>query len=208
MVEDVETRARARPLAPDDRRDAILDAVLPLIREHGYGVSTRQIADAAGLAEGTIFRAFGDKESLINAAIARLFDPLPLLAALRSIPFDLPLEEKVAAVIVALGDRFTEIRSVMSGLGLRSRPPVADAARSQWIDVVRELFAGDEHRLAIPIDSLAHYIRLVAFSSALPPLNFAHEFSPAELADLIVFGATREGEPYFRTGTRPTQNEV
>ncbi len=130
MVEDVETRARARPLAPDDRRDAILDAVLPLVRECGHGVSTRQIAEAAGVAEGTLFRAFGDKESLINAAIDRLFDPLPLLTALRSISVDLPLEEKVAGVIVALSDRFTQIRSVMAELGLRTRPTVTEAARS------------------------------------------------------------------------------
>ena len=46
----------------------IIDAVIPLILEHGVGITSRQIAEAAGVAEGTVFRAFGDKESLIAAA--------------------------------------------------------------------------------------------------------------------------------------------
>ena len=57
-------RRRVAPLAPDDRRAALIEATLPLLREHGTAVSTRQIADAAGVAEGTIFRVFPDKNSL------------------------------------------------------------------------------------------------------------------------------------------------
>ncbi len=60
--------------------------------------------------------------------------------------------------------------------------------------------------MAVPLESLAHFIRLVAFSSALPLLNLGHEFSPGELAELIVFGATREGEPHVRTTPHPLQN--
>ena len=41
-------RSRARRLAPEDRRRALVDATLPLVREHGLAVSTRQIAEAAG----------------------------------------------------------------------------------------------------------------------------------------------------------------
>src|SRR5690606_24835873 len=50
-------RERARPLAPEERREAILDAVLPLLRERGREVTSRELAEAAGVAEGTIFRA-------------------------------------------------------------------------------------------------------------------------------------------------------
>ena len=49
---------RAAPLSPDERRRAIVDAVLPLLIEHGRAVTTRQMAEAAGIAEGTIFRVF------------------------------------------------------------------------------------------------------------------------------------------------------
>ena len=65
---------RAEALPQTERRDQIVDAALPLLREHGRQVTTRQIADAAGIAEGTIFRAFASKEEIIEAALARLAD--------------------------------------------------------------------------------------------------------------------------------------
>ena len=78
-------RRRVAPLAPDDRRAALIDATLPLLCEHGMAVSTRQIADAAGVAEGTIFRAFPDKTSLIVATVLRGTDPAGGVAAIRAI---------------------------------------------------------------------------------------------------------------------------
>ena len=68
-------KARARPLSPEDRRAAILDAVIPLLIDHGAAVTTAEMAEAAGIAEGTIFRVFPDKASLLHAAIERSLDP-------------------------------------------------------------------------------------------------------------------------------------
>ena len=55
-------------MAPDERRAALVDVTLQLLREHGRGVTTRQIAEAAGVAEGTIFRVVDSKEQLVDAA--------------------------------------------------------------------------------------------------------------------------------------------
>ncbi len=60
----------------------IVDAALPLVLEHGERVTTRQIADAAGIAEGTIFRVFADKDEVIAAVVAKAVDPAPLEEAL------------------------------------------------------------------------------------------------------------------------------
>jgi AcrR family transcriptional regulator len=65
---------RAAPLSADERRDAIIDVVVPLLLEHGRDVSTRQIAEAAGIAEGTIFRVFPDKAALWTATAERTLD--------------------------------------------------------------------------------------------------------------------------------------
>jgi AcrR family transcriptional regulator len=62
-------------MAPDDRRKAILDVLVPLIVEKGGDVSTREIARAAGIAEGTIFRVFPDKRSLMLAAAEEAINP-------------------------------------------------------------------------------------------------------------------------------------
>lgn len=51
-----------------DRR--LLDAVVTTVIASGYrGATTRQIAQAAGVNEVTLFRRFGDKRSLVLAAV-------------------------------------------------------------------------------------------------------------------------------------------
>src|ERR1041384_328172 len=66
---------RAAPLAPEDRRTAILDALIPLLVEKGGAVTTKEMAQAAGIAEGTIFRVFPDKASLLFAAAEEAINP-------------------------------------------------------------------------------------------------------------------------------------
>src|SRR3954454_10741580 len=86
---------RAAALPPEERRAAIVAAALPLLAAHGTAVTTREIAEAAGIAEGTIFRVFADKEALIRAAIEKAFDPAPLVAALEAIDRALPLDGRL-----------------------------------------------------------------------------------------------------------------
>src|SRR4051794_30992053 len=104
---------RATPLPPEERRRALVAATLPLLIEHGASVTSRQIADAAGVAEGTIFRAFGSKDELVETAALSALDPSPLVAAIERIPLDLPLRERMLELVGLYQERFHRVGGVM-----------------------------------------------------------------------------------------------
>ncbi|WP_378784786.1 TetR/AcrR family transcriptional regulator [Nonomuraea fastidiosa] len=86
-------------MAPEDRRAALVEATLPLLREHGTAVSTRQIAEAAGVAEGTIFGVFPDKASLVRATLVRAFDPRPAVEEIEAVGTELELRARLVRVV-------------------------------------------------------------------------------------------------------------
>ena len=51
-------------------RQRLLEAADAMFREHGIEVSVGEIADAAGVGRGTLFRNFKNKEALIGAVVA------------------------------------------------------------------------------------------------------------------------------------------
>jgi AcrR family transcriptional regulator len=56
----------ARPRS-EDKRNAILAAATEVIAEQGLGAPTARMAKLAGVAEGTLFTYFENKDALINA---------------------------------------------------------------------------------------------------------------------------------------------
>ncbi len=65
-VNKVAKRGRGRPLV-DDKRRIILDAALIAFAERGYhGTAVPEVAQAAGVGTGTLYRYFDSKEALVN----------------------------------------------------------------------------------------------------------------------------------------------
>jgi len=165
----------------------IIHAVLPLLLEHGPAVTSRQIADAAGIAEGTIYRAFGDKESLIEAVVAHFLDPEPMQFALRAIDPELPLETKVHAIVAAMRERFAMVFRLMAVLG--SERPHLPSQREAYTEIITECLGPDADSLNFSPADVGQIIRLVAFSAAFPQLNAGAEFTTEQLTSIILYGA-------------------
>jgi AcrR family transcriptional regulator len=189
MVEIEEAEpGRARPLAVEDRREMILAVVIPLVIAKGRDVTSREIAEACGIAEGTIFRAFGDKETLLNAAVERYLDPEQLQANLRAISVDLPLEVKIRAIVGLLVERFSGVFHLFAALGRHGPPPRREESYAGFVQIIDELLAPNREELRVLPETVAHYARIVAFSSALPVFSDTIPFSTDELVELLIHG--------------------
>jgi len=187
---------RAKPMSVEDRQESILDAALPLLRERGLDVTTREIADAAGIAEGTIFRAFPDKQAVIDAAVARVMDPAPTLVRLRAIDPGLPIEGAIREIVQALSDWFSEIMALMSILGSRERPrgvhgpDHAEASGAKVIATILELY---RERLRMEPAAAAHLIRVLVFGVSMPKFGLQDGLTTADIVDFVLRGIVKEG---------------
>jgi AcrR family transcriptional regulator len=101
-------RRRVPAMPAEERRAAIIEATIPLLREHGMAVSTRQIAEAAGVAEGTLFGVFPDKPALIREAVLSAFDPQPVLDAIRATDPSVGVRAQLTQVLELLQHRMAD----------------------------------------------------------------------------------------------------
>jgi AcrR family transcriptional regulator len=183
---DVATKTkRATALPPDERRSMIVAATLPLLIEHGDRVTTKQIAEAAGIAEGTIFRAFGDKDEVIAAAIESALDPEPLEAALSAIPRDLPFEAGLAVATEIMQQRVLDVWQIMSSVGTRfhetTKRPMTDS------NALVRLFESQRAQISVEPIVAARLLRALTLSTTHPMLA-GEPKSPAELVHLFLHG--------------------
>ncbi|MET8159651.1 helix-turn-helix domain-containing protein [Sphaerisporangium sp. NPDC005289] len=127
-----ETRRRASGMTPEQRRDMIVKAALPLVAEHGAAVTTAQVARAAAIGEATIFRVFADKDALLDACVLQALDPARALREIAEVPLDQPLAARLAEAAEALRahlDRMGAVIGALHATGRAGRPgPGRDAA--------------------------------------------------------------------------------
>jgi AcrR family transcriptional regulator len=197
---------RARPLSPDARRAALVSATLPLIRKHGLDVSTREIAAAAGVAEGTIFRAFPDKDSLIHATMDAAFDPAPIVAALERIERSAPLRERLTAIVRIVQPWLTTVIHLMMASRL-VRPGDATLARrarpsSEIGRTITRLIEPDRQALRVSPAEAARFMRMLLFCGSHPAISEGTPPTPEEIVGLILDGI-RAHEPSGSKGHSP-----
>jgi AcrR family transcriptional regulator len=181
------------------RRASIVAAALPLLRRHGVAVTTAQIATAAGVAEGTLFRIFPDKEALIAATVQAAFDPSPAETQLRAIDRRRSLREQMVAAVEVLQRHVEQVWQLISILGMsgppkrsgpaaaRGRGPAgaADAAmRAQLVAIL------EPHRdqLRCKPAHAARLLRLMTFACTHPRITENQPLAAAEVVDILLDG--------------------
>lgn len=175
-----------------------MDATLSAIHEHRCVPSTRQIAEASGVAEGTIFRAFSTKEELIDAAIAKAFDPAPFEQLVAEIDPALPLRERVVEMVACLQDRFRHVFDLMEALRMTSPPTEHHTVTAQperhrevshqIVDLVRP----DADALSVTPERFVSYVRLLTFSGSHPNISHGNPLTPEEIARVLLDGVLIE----------------
>ncbi len=159
---------------------------MPLLVEHGPVLTSKQIAEAAGVAEGTIFRAFGDKETLIEATIAKFLDPEPLRRDLRAIPADLDLDEKMFRIVELMRKRFNDVFRVMAAIRKPHHP--SHDSRRIFADIISEVLSPHLQDLNWSTERTGQIIRLVTFAASIKHFNVGVEFDSHELTTILLYG--------------------
>jgi AcrR family transcriptional regulator len=188
-------RRRAAPMAPEDRRTAIIAATVPLVRRYGLDVTTQQIAAYSGIAEGTIFRVFENKETLLRQAVEEALDPTAAEERLRAIDTSAPLADKVMAAAEILQQRMTDALELATAVGF-SRMPTHDDAQhadrhgryARLNQVLEAIFEADRDQISCPPAEAARYLLLLAFGGSHPRLTEGHPLTTTQITSLLLDG--------------------
>ncbi|MEU6429774.1 TetR family transcriptional regulator [Microbispora sp. NPDC046973] len=201
---DSTSRRRAPAMSPEQRRAMIVAAALPLVAEHGAAVTTGQIARAAGIGEGTVFRAFGDKDELLDACMAEAMNHDHVLRELASISLDEPLAERLTQAAEALRAHLGRMGTVIGALhatghrrgrssgdrrapGDGHAPGGREASMKATHEAIVELIEPDRAVLRLEPEKIASVLLGMLFTRSQDP-------SSEELVDVLLHGTLKNPE--------------
>lgn len=189
-------------MTPDDRRQAIIEAVQPLLLTQGASLSTRQIAEAAGVAEGTLFRVFESKQELLGAAALAALRTEPAIEQLGALPDGGTLEQRVADVLEILQSEIRRTRALSMTLHPLGQPIPAGTThhhkafdhrerRQRLAEAVTAALADHADELTVAPPAAARMLLALAFATSIDLTDTNTLPGPAEIADLVLHGIAR-----------------
>jgi AcrR family transcriptional regulator len=199
MIAKVNAKARNAAAPPekkrvtqDERRAAILDAALDVFSENGFAAARLDdVAQKAGVAKGTLYLYFPDKETLFEELLRGLASPVlerfAALSADQTIPAGVMLErilqvfasqvigtkrERLVRLVIAEGPRF---------------PRIAEFYHREVIgkgrEIIRAIAARGHERGELPSDALAKFPQLF-FAPLLTAIVWRSLFSRFDPLDV------------------------
>ncbi|MDO5628460.1 MAG: TetR/AcrR family transcriptional regulator [Mobilicoccus sp.] len=190
---------RAPRMSPDDRAASIVDAAIDVIRRTGASPTTKAVAEAAGIAEGTVFRSYPTKEALVAALVGATVCPALSGRAVAAIDPALPLEDRLVQGVRILMRRYEEIHAVVGPLGLTEPPahhthphcPVPDEPTPMHggPSAIAALLDADADALRFEVSDVVLALRMLAFAGSHTHLTPHRLADPVAIVDLVLDGA-------------------
>lgn len=185
-------------MAPDDRRRAIVNATVELLLNKGADLSTKEIAQAAGVAEGTIFRAFETKDEVINAAACAALQPDAAIARIAKLPAEQSLDDRVAALLDVLVAEIRRTRSLLLHLshdrntgsphGHHPHPGGIHDARNRLSQATVDALTPYADRLRVPPQTAGLMLAALAVAESVPLTSDGLSASPETMANVVLHG--------------------
>jgi AcrR family transcriptional regulator len=190
------TPGRARKTEPAVRREAILDAALTVFAERGFEAARLDdVAARAGVAKGTLYLYFKDKEALFEEVVRGAVSPVVERISMLAAAPDMPLAPMLDALFSlfekeVLGTR----RKLLIRLIIAEGPRFPRIAEFYYRDVVGRILpmlakiarrAADRGEL--PNDAVARYPQLVAAPLLLAVIwdGLFARINPLDVADFL-----------------------
>jgi len=142
------------PPGKPDTRQALLDAALQVFLQNGFArATTREIAQTAGLAEGTIYRHFADKYALFHEVFISLtVEVVAELQRFRERAGKSTVRDNLESLFTLVGDIQEQLSSLMASMW--ADPELAKIVAARARALAPEGFVPPG-----PVATVAEYIR-------------------------------------------------